>query len=71
MNCRGCRQKFLPLPDLSRKIEGDCSQGRLFQIATTFSLTICYTVTWTPIWPPETNRNICFRVFLLMRESFA
>ena len=23
MNCRGCRQRFLPLPDLSRKIEGD------------------------------------------------
>ena len=22
MNCRGCRQRFLPLPDLSRKIEG-------------------------------------------------
>ena len=25
----------------------------------------------TPIWPPDTNRNICFRVFLLMREFFA
>ena len=28
----------------------------------------------TPIWPPETNRNIhhvCFRVFQLMREFFA
>ena len=23
MNRRGCRQRFLPLPDLSRKIEGD------------------------------------------------
>ena len=23
MNCRGCRQRFVPLPDLSRKIEGD------------------------------------------------
>ena len=23
MNCRGCRQRFLPLPDLSRKTEGD------------------------------------------------
>ena len=23
MNCRGCRQRFLSLPDLSRKIEGD------------------------------------------------
>ena len=23
MNCRGCRQRFLPLPDLSKKIEGD------------------------------------------------
>ena len=23
MNCRGYRQRFLPLPDLSRKIEGD------------------------------------------------
>ena len=23
MNCQGCRQRFLPLPDLSRKIEGD------------------------------------------------
>ena len=23
MNYRGCRQRFLPLPDLSRKIEGD------------------------------------------------
>ena len=23
MNCRGCQQRFLPLPDLSRKIEGD------------------------------------------------
>ena len=23
MNCRGCWQRFLPLPDLSRKIEGD------------------------------------------------
>ena len=23
------------------------------------------------IWPPETNRNICFGVFLLMREFFA
>ena len=23
MNCRGCRQRFLPLPDLSRKIEGE------------------------------------------------
>ena len=23
MNCWGCRQRFLPLPDLSRKIEGD------------------------------------------------
>ena len=23
MNCRGCRQRFLLLPDLSRKIEGD------------------------------------------------
>ena len=23
MNCRGCRQRLLPLPDLSRKIEGD------------------------------------------------
>ena len=22
----------------------------------------------TPIWPPETNRNICFLVFLLMCE---
>ena len=28
MNCQGCRQRFLPFPDLSRKIEGDsCSQG--------------------------------------------
>ena len=25
----------------------------------------------TQIWPPDTNRNICFRVFLLMREFFA
>ena len=25
----------------------------------------------TPRWRPETNRNICFRVFLLMREFFA
>ena len=25
----------------------------------------------TPIWPLETNRNICFQVFLLMREFFA
>ena len=24
-----------------------------------------------PIWPPDSNRNICFRVFLLMREFFA
>ena len=23
MNCRGCRQTFLPVPDLSTKIEGD------------------------------------------------
>ena len=23
MNCRGCRRRFLPLPNLSRKIEGD------------------------------------------------
>ena len=23
MNCRRCRQRFLPLPDLSRKSEGD------------------------------------------------
>ena len=23
MNCRGCWQRFLPLPDLSMKIEGD------------------------------------------------
>ena len=23
MSCRGCRQRFLPLPDLSRKKEGD------------------------------------------------
>ena len=23
LNCWGCRQRFLPLPDLSRKIEGD------------------------------------------------
>ena len=23
MNCRGCRQRFPSLPDLSRKIEGD------------------------------------------------
>ena len=23
------------------------------------------------IWPPATNRNICFSVFLLMREFFA
>ena len=23
MNCRGCRQRFLPPPDLSKKIEGD------------------------------------------------
>ena len=23
MNCRGCRQRFLPLLDLSEKIEGD------------------------------------------------
>ena len=23
MNCRGCRQRFLPLPDLSSKIDGD------------------------------------------------
>ena len=23
MNCRGCWQRFLPLPDLSGKIEGD------------------------------------------------
>ena len=23
MNCRGCRQRFLPLPNLFRKIEGD------------------------------------------------
>ena len=23
MNCGGCRQRFLPVPDLSRKIEGD------------------------------------------------
>ena len=29
MNCRGCWQRFLPLLDLSRKIEGDCSQGRV------------------------------------------
>ena len=27
INCRGYWQRFLPLPDLSRKIEGDCSQG--------------------------------------------
>ena len=26
MNCRGCRQRFLPLPDLSRKIEGDSAR---------------------------------------------
>ena len=25
----------------------------------------------TPIWPPDTNRNICFPVFLLMREILA
>ena len=25
----------------------------------------------TPRWRPETNRNICFRVFLLMREFMA
>ena len=29
MNCRGCRQRFLPLPDFSGKIEGD-SVRRLF-----------------------------------------
>ena len=23
------------------------------------------------LWPPETNRNICFGVFLLIREFFA
>ena len=23
MNCRGCRQRFLPLPDLSSEIDGD------------------------------------------------
>ena len=23
------------------------------------------------IWPPETNKNICFRAFLLMREFIA
>ena len=23
------------------------------------------------LWPPKTNKNICFRVFLLMREFFA
>ena len=26
MNCRGCRQRFLPLPDLFRKIEGDSAR---------------------------------------------
>ena len=32
MNCQGCWQRFLPLPDLSRKIEGDsvCRVG--FQV---------------------------------------
>ena len=28
MNCRGCRQRFLPLPDFPRKIEG-VSVGRV------------------------------------------
>ena len=27
MNCRGSRQRFLSLPDLSRKIEGDSVRG--------------------------------------------
>ena len=26
MNCQGCRQRFLPLPDLSRNIEGDSAR---------------------------------------------
>ena len=26
MNCRGCQQRFLPIPDLFRKIEGDSAR---------------------------------------------
>ena len=36
MNCRGCRQRFLPLPDLSRKIEGDSVR----RVAEQFSKTL-------------------------------
>ena len=32
MNCRGCWQRFLPLLDLSRKIEGDSVRRVGFQV---------------------------------------
>ena len=32
MNCQGCWQRLLPLPDLSRKIEGDSVRRVGFQV---------------------------------------
>ena len=36
MNSRGRRQRFLPLPDLSRKIEGDSVRRVLMRLHSTF-----------------------------------
>ena len=36
MNSRGRRHRFLPLPDLSRKIEGDSVRRVLMRLHSTF-----------------------------------
>ena len=52
MNCRGCRQRFLPLPDLSRKIEGDSVRRVALTLSffiLTFPASQCLMNVWWPI----------------------
>ena len=49
-----------------------CSEKRFTQIyKALYGDAMFVSLSGAQIWPPETNRNICFWVFLLMREFIA